>query len=137
MTDQTTTPTRDDAPALAAVAAEFDTEVPDGVDAATMPQFRDLTRLLPADRLDAQLALAEIAAGLPEGAAERMADGMALSDFTPDVAASLRGIFHAMQDMVLDNAADRDAMTAWLLDQKSPMSALQYAFAKVSAILGN
>lgn len=137
MTDQITTTATDDAPALAAVAAEYDDTAPEGVDMSTMPEFRDMRRMLPADRIDAKLALAEVAGALPEGSAERMAEGMAIADFTPEVAGSVRKIFRTMQEIVLDRAADRDEMAEWLVSQESPEAALQAAFSKVSATLGN
>lgn len=137
MTDQTITPHVDSSPALSPVAAEFTADVPEGVDAASMPDFCDMRRMLPADRLDAQLSLAEVASALPEGMAERMAAGLSIAEFTPEVAAGVRKVFRTMQEIVLDYAADREAMIDWLVSQESPNSALQHAFSQVSAALGN
>lgn len=131
-------PVVDASPALADTGVEFDHDIPDGVDAASMPAFKNFSRLLPADRLDLQLGLAEVLEEAPPG----LLDGADAGDLSIEQEIArvkpLRKALRAMQEMLLDNAQDRDAMAEWLLAQgPASYQAMTWAFHKLLGALGN
>ena len=132
-----TTPAKDDTEALSSVGPEFDTN-DSNVDTESFPGFKALKRMLPADRMNLQLQLAKIAAGLPKS----LKDGddstnLDFSDLTPQDMDSLAGMFTQMQNLVLSASTDEQKMGDWLTDQPEPMEALLYAFGKYQETLGN
>lgn len=134
----------DTSPVLAAAGVDFDD--PSGNEAeqalrASCPQFRDMRRVLPAERMRRQMELARFAASLPESMRDAEGDGsLDLADFDDETATAIAAVFERMQDMVLNDAADRDEMTEWLLDAAEAgqgNEALQIAFSELAQTLGN
>lgn len=111
---------------------------PEGVDMSTLPEFKDLRRMLPSARLKVQMNTAKIATALP--AHLKNADtsgGLEFDSMTADDLDALTAVIASVEDTVLDNAADREAMTEWLLAQKDPLNAVMSAFTKFTDRLGN
>lgn len=111
---------------------------PEGVDMTTLPEFKDLRRMLPSARLKVQMNTAKIATALP--AHLKNADtsgGLEFDSMTADDLDALTAVIASVEDTVLDNAADREAMTEWLLAQKDPLNAVMSAFTKFTDRLGN
>ena len=111
---------------------------PEGVDMTTLPEFKDLRRMLPSARLKVQMNTAKIATALP--AHLKNADtsgGLEFDSMTADDLDALTAVIASVEDTVLDNAADREAMTNWLLAQKDPLNAVMSAFTKFTDRLGN
>ena len=136
MTESTFDIPTDEAPALAPIDPAFsdpDGDIEEQRLRASMPAFRDLRRMLPAARLSMQLELAGLASSLPTG----LAEGIDISDLTPEAASGLAEFFQTMQDMVLDNANDAAEMEAWLIEAEDGTAALQVAFSALSERLGN
>lgn len=139
-------PAADSQPALAGVAPQFagqDQDV-EGVNADTMPEFRDMRRMLPAQRLAATMALGKVAATLPaslrdvageDGSVDLSAADLA--SITPEDMDGLANLFQVIQDIILDNAKDRQAMEDWLMDQEDPLQAVMVAFSRYQEALGN
>lgn len=129
---------QDQAPVLDGVTPST-TQVPEGVNAETFPALMDLRRMLPAERFRRQTALAKVVDGLPEDLKTAATGGEAL-DMTNVTSADLDALaemFTRIQDAVLDAAADREAMTEWLMDQEDPMQGVMYGFTRVQGFLGN
>lgn len=129
---------QDQAPVLDGVT-QSTTQVPEGVNAETFPALMDLRRMLPAERFRRQTALAKVVDGLPEDLKTAATGGEAL-DMTNVTSADLDALaemFTRIQDAVLDAAADREAMTEWLMDQEDPMQGVMYGFTRVQGFLGN
>lgn len=127
-------------PALEGVGAQYaaaDAE-PEGVDMTTLPEFKDMRRMLPSARLKIQMSTAKVAAALP--AHLKNADTSAGLDFdnmTADDLDALTNVIATVEATVLDNAADREAMTEWLVAQDEPLNAVMAAFTKFTDRLGN
>ncbi len=122
----------DEMPALSGLVPEQTAEsVDEGVDAASMPAFRSLRGQLPAARFHVKAQLAALEKMVPEGMKG------ASEDMVLDKLPEVDRMFQAMQDLVLDRAADREAMTAWLCEQENGEGALLAAFGKLSESLGN
>lgn len=130
----------DQSPALAGVGPQYgsaDAE-PTGVDTTTMPEFKDLRRMLPSERLKAQMRTAKVATALP--AHLKNADtsgGLDFDTMTADDLDALTNVISAVETVVLDNAADRDAMAEWLISQGDPLNAVMAAFTTFTDRLGN
>lgn len=126
----------DDTPALAGILPEqTPDENFDGVDLTTMPGFRSLQGQLPAARFLVKVRLAELEKMIPN--ALRDTDGTPDESQVLDSITEVGQMFQQIQDLVLDLAADRDAMTEWLVAQKEGENALMAAFGKLSDDLGN
>lgn len=130
----------DPRPALEGVGPQYtgtDAE-PEGVDMTTLPDFKDMRRMLPSARLKVQMNAAKVATALP--AHLKNADTSAGLDFdtmTADDLDALTDVIATVEATVLDNAADREAMTEWLLAQAEPLNAVMAAFTKFTDRLGN
>ncbi|QGJ94145.1 tail assembly chaperone [Corynebacterium phage EmiRose] len=135
---------KDKAPALADVHPAFDTEAPEGVDIASMPAFRNLNSLLPAQRFEAQTSLAKVAGNIPgvdvanPEAAQEVADQFSRESITFEDLEVMAEAMTVAQEVVLDNAEDTDAMSAWLVSHEgmTGISALFYAYSKLASQLG-
>lgn len=130
----------DERPALEGMGPQYGTAEaePEGVDMTTLPEFKDLRRMLPSARLKVQMNTAKIATALP--AHLKNADtsgGLEFDSMTADDLDALTAVIASVEDTVLDNAADREAMTEWLLAQKDPLNAVMSAFTKFTDRLGN
>lgn len=136
MSDITTTPSTDSSAALAAIGPEFDDSVPEGVDAASLPEMRDMRRMLPSKRFEVKAKVGKIATSLPKNL-ENLEGDIDLQDLGPETWEKFQTLFSTMEEIVLDTAADRDAMEQWLINQESGESAIQFAFGRVSETLGN
>lgn len=104
----------------------------------TLPDFKDMRRMLPSARLKVQMNAAKVATALP--AHLKNADTSAGLDFdtmTADDLDALTNVIATVEATVLDNAADREAMTEWLLAQAEPLNAVMAAFTKFTDRLGN
>lgn len=130
----------DDRPALEGVGPEYgsaDTE-PEGVDMTTLPEFKDMRRMLPSARLKVQMNTAKVATALPSHLKDANTDGgIDFDNMTADDLDALTNVIATVETTVLDNAADRDAMTDWLLAQSEPLNAVMAAFSKFTDRLGN
>lgn len=129
----------DPSPVLSPVGAPYAADAPDGVNVGTMPAFKDMRRVLPAERIAATAALARVAKSLPESLSAQ--DGAvnldSLDGITADDLDAVADMFAQAQGVVLDWAMDREAMTEWMLDQADPLSAVMAAFSRFQAHLGN
>lgn len=127
-------------PALAGVGPQYgsaDAE-PEGVDMTTLPEFKDLRRMLPSERLKVQMKTAKVATALPEHLKNaESSGGLDFDSLTSDDLDALTNVIAAVEDTVLDNAADRGAMTEWLIAQDEPLNAVMAAFTKFTDRLGN
>lgn len=139
-------PAVDPQPALSSVAPQFSSQdaEPEGVNTDTMPEFRDMRRMLPAQRLAATMAMGKVAATLPASLRDVAGeDGSVdlstadLANITPEDMDGLANLFQVIQDTILDNAKDRQAMEDWLLDQEDPLQAVMVAFSRYQGALGN
>lgn len=130
----------DPLPALEGVGPQYtstDAE-PEGVDMTTMPEFKDMRRMLPSARLKVQMSTAKVATALPAHLKNADASaGLEFDNMTADDLDALTNVIAAVEDTVLDNAADREAMTEWLLAQAEPLNAVMAAFTKFTDRLGN
>lgn len=140
--DQEQDAVKDQTPALATVAPQFDQDTPEGVDQDSLPEFKDLRRMLPAQRIKAQADMAKLATDLPDKFREVDQDGQVnlnldMADLTSEDLDGLVNMAETAQDIVLNGAKDRNAMEDWLLKQDSPMEAVMYAFTQYQARLGN
>lgn len=127
----------DSSAALAQVSPEFNPDDTTGLDVEAFPGMRDLRRMLPAQRIKSQTDLAKVQDMLP---ANFTSQGFGQEDVTSmsgEDLDKLAGLFEAIQETVLENAADRDAMEAWLIDQDEPIKAVLYGFNQYQAALGN
>lgn len=123
----------DDRPALSGVLPEQTSDTPvTGVDVESMPEFRSLKGQLPAARFHVKAQLADLSKAIPES----MKDGGSGDDVLENIA-DVDIMIQKMQDLVLDRADDRAAMTAWLCEQENAENALMVAFGKLSENLGN
>lgn len=125
----------DESPALAGVIPEqTPEEATDGVDMDSMPEFKSEKGQLPSARIHMKAQLAAIQKSVPES----WQDGEAVNeeDALNDLGA-LEGLFVKIEDLVLERAADRDEMAAWLCDQDNGEGALMAAFGRLSEQLGN
>lgn len=135
--------TPDARPALATVAPNYGASNEDsleGVDAAHMPEFKDMRRMLPAERLAAQFMAAKVAKAMPSGMLEKfdgLEAGTSLDDLDTADLDALVGVINSVQGVVLDNAADREAMAEWLRTQDNGMNAVMYAFTVYTEKMGN
>lgn len=127
----------DSTPALAPVSPEYDPDDTTGVDVESFPGMRDLRRLLPADRIKAQTDLAKVQDTLPESFTRQGFNPSEVTRMSSDDLDALSGLFVSIQNTVLDNAADREAMENWLIDQDDPIKAVLYGFTQYQAALGN
>lgn len=134
--DTTPVEGKDTDPALATAAPQFDTNPEEGVDTGSLPPFRDVKRLLPADRFNLQAGLAKIGAGLPDRLRKQDGD-IDFSGLRPEDMDAMMTLFSSIQTLVLENAADKAAMEEWLKAQEQPMNALMFAFSRFQEILGN
>lgn len=130
----------DDSPALAGVGPQYaaaDNE-PQGVDMATMPEFQDMRRMLPSQRLKVQMNTAKVATALPSHLKDADAKaGLSFDDMTAEDLDALTNVIANVEAAVLDNAADRDAMAEWLINQDNSLNAVMAAFSKFTNRLGN
>lgn len=131
-----TTAVVDSQPALHGMGPEFvaANSEPEGVDLTTMPSFRDMRRMLPSERLRVQMKAAKVAAALPAHLKE--AEGVEFEALSPEDLDALTDVIATVESVVLDNAADREAMTDWLVDQKEPLDAVMTAFTEFTSRLG-
>ena len=63
--------------------------------------------------------------------------GLEFDALTSDDLDALTNVIAAVEAVVLDNAADRDAMTEWLVTQDEPLNAVMAAFTTFTDRLGN
>lgn len=130
----------DDNPALAGVGPQYaaaDNE-PQGVDMSTMPEFKDMRRMLPSQRLKVQMNTAKVATALPSHLKDTDAkEGLSFDDMTAEDLDALTNVIANVEAAVLDNAADRDAMAEWLVNQDNSLNAVMAAFSKFTNRLGN
>ena len=130
----------DDNPALAGVGPQYaaaDNE-PQGVDMATMPEFQDMRRMLPSQRLKVQMNTAKVATALPSHLKDADAKaGLSFDDMTAEDLDALTNVIANVEAAVLDNAVDRDAMAEWLVNQDNSLNAVMAAFSKFTNRLGN
>lgn len=133
-------PAKDSQPALATTAPEFNGNDAEGVDMSTLPAFKQVQRMLPAQRMREEMNTAKMVTGLPDSLSELATGGEVELDFTaldPADLDALVDMFDAVQAAVLDAAEDRTAMEDWLMDQEDPTSAIMAAFTKYRTDLGN
>ena len=127
-------------PALAGVGPQYeaaDAEV-EGVDMATIPAFRDMHRLLPSERLKIQMSTAKAATALPKHLKDGDEEGgLEFDSMTADDIDALTNVISTVEEIVLDNAADRGEMTEWLVTQEEPLNAVMAAFTRFTERLGN
>lgn len=138
------TAVKDPEAVLSPVSPQFEdpADAPEGVDAASLPSFKDARRMLPADRLRAQAGMAKLAVSVPDKFRQAAEDGsvtldLDLSDLTGEDLDAISEMVTMAQDTVLGAAEDRDAMTEWLVAQESPVEAVMYAFSRYQEALGN
>lgn len=130
----------DSSPKLADVGPQYgsaDAES-EGVDMTTLPEFRDLRRMLPSERLKVQMKTAKVATALPahlKGTDTSKGEGF--DSLTSEDLDALTNVITTVEAVVLDNAADREAMTEWLIAQGDPLNAVMAAFTKFTERLGN
>lgn len=130
-------PVQDPQPVLTGLAPQFGgQEDTDGVDVDTMPPFRPLERMLPAQRVKLQMDMAKIAKALPANMAQGQTD-LDMDQLTEADLDLLVNLFERIQENVLINARDRKAMETWLMDQTNSMGAIMYAFNRLVDTLGN
>lgn len=132
-------PLEDTTPALAGVMVEQTTvEETEGVDIESMPGFRSLKGQLPAARFLVKAQLAELDKAIPDALRKQAEDGGEVDNAAAlDAIDDIASMFQKMEDLVLDRAEDREAMTAWLCEQDNGEGALMAAFSAVSETLGN
>lgn len=136
---------KDQEPVLADVAPQFadaTSDAPEGVDGDSLPEFKDLRRMLPAQRIKAQADMGKLALTLPDKFRQLADDGevsmeLDLSNLAPEDLDSVANLVAQAQEIVLGGAKDRQAMEEWLLDQTSPVEAVMYAFSRYQERLGN
>ena len=63
--------------------------------------------------------------------------GLDFDNMTADDLDALTNVIATVEETVLDNAADREAMTEWLVAQDEPLNAVMAAFTKFTDRLGN
>lgn len=130
----------DPSPALAGVGPQYgsaDAE-PEGVDMTTLPAFKDLRRMLPSERLKVQMKTAKVATALPAHLKDAdTSEGLDFDAMTAEDFDALTNVIATVEEVVLDNAADREAMTEWLVSQDEPLNAVMAAFTKFTERLGN
>lgn len=125
-------------PVLAPVAPQYDPSDAEGVDRETFPALRDFRRMLPAQRLREQANLGAIMDGVPASFRTAVQGGeVDVSTLTGADLDALASTFERVQDVVLTNAEDPEAMTEWLLAQKDSIQAVMYGFMRYQAALGN
>ena len=138
--EQPTGEVKDDVPALEGVGAEYageDADETEGVDVASLPAFKDLRTALPSQRLKAKMDAAKVATSLPSHLKNGEAKGLDFETMTSDDLDALTNLFSTMEKLVIDNAADPEAMTAWLVAQDEPLNAVMVAFQRFTAYMGN
>lgn len=139
--DNTPDPAKDPTPALAGLAPQLGgAEDTDGVDLATLPPFVDMASMLPAERVRITMSVSKLALSLPKHLREQgdAANGqLDLDTMKPEDMDSIADMFASCQDLVLDHAQDRVAMTEWLLAQDNPLGAVMAAFTELRTRLGN
>lgn len=131
---------KDDVPALEGVGAEYtgeDADGPEGVDVASLPAFKDLRTALPSQRLKAKMDAAKVATSLPAHLKNGEAKGLDFETMTNDDLDALTNLFATMEQLVIDNAADPEAMTSWLVEQEESLNAVMVAFQRFTAYMGN
>ena len=125
----------DDQPVLASVDPVFETapEAED-IDLSDLPDFLPLQGQLPSARFHVKRQLADVQDSLPdewlEGKAPTGAEAL-------KHLAAMDEMFMKVEALVLERAADREAMTDWLCKQENGEAALMAAFGKLSESLGN
>lgn len=127
----------DEVPALDGVIdAQTEDQAGDGVDASSMPAFRDMRRLLPSKRFEKQAEMMALVADMPkewqDGDVTEGSVDLASMDF-----GKLSTLITKAEGFVLDLAEDRTAMEEWLIDQENGMQAVMDAFTKATGLLGN
>lgn len=129
----------DPSPALEGVGPQYGSAYAEveGVDMATLPAFRDMHRMLPSERLKVQMSTAKVAAALPDHLKGETSEGLDFDSMTVEDIDALTNVITTVEGIVLDNAADRGAMTEWLVTQKEPLNAVMAAFTKFTERLGN
>lgn len=125
----------DQGPVLASVDPAFNTAVPEGLDATTLPPFKDMTRSLPAARIRVQMDLAKFATAIPKSL--QQAGEVDLSTMNAADMDAIANMIEGLQNVILDNAQDRQAMENWLIDQADPVSAVMHAFNVFQDTTGN
>ncbi|WP_018297169.1 hypothetical protein [Corynebacterium lubricantis] len=130
-------PVEDQEPALAEVANEFDA-AEESYDLSTMPALKGMNHLLPSARFAFKRKVLDVAAMLPED----WQDGeinISEEDLLKDGSTfqKLEDLIIAAEDIVLDQAEDREAMTKWLIAQEDGESAVMAAFGRVAERMGN
>lgn len=130
---------KDERPALASAGPEFDTNAAEGVDMTTLPAFKSVQRMLPAQRMRSELSAAKMVTGLPDSLTALVSgdgeiDMTALQDQDLD---ALMDLFDNVQEAVLEAAQDRTAMEDWLMAQEDPTQAIMSAFTQYRSDLGN
>lgn len=127
----------DDNAVLASVSPEFNPDDTTGVDVEGFPALRDFSRMLPASRMRIQTDTAKMAAGLPAKFTQQGTGDQDLSTLTPDDLDSMANMFESIQNLLLDHAADREAMENWLIEQEDPIKGILYGFSQFQGVLGN
>lgn len=133
-------PAKDSQPALATTGPEFGSADMKGVDMSTLPAFKSVQRMLPAQRMREQMNTAKMVTGLPDSLSDLATEGeveLDIASFNPEDLDALAALFEGVQESVLDAAEDRTAMEDWLMDQEDPTSAIMAAFTKYRTDLGN
>lgn len=118
----------DDKPAMSGVAEQFNGSTED-VDLSTLPEVKDLKKMLPSQRMSMFARVSEVAKVLPENVSEGEANF--------DVVAPMAEAFEKMENFVLSIAKDPEAMTDWIINQDQPELALSAAFEHLAGELGN
>ncbi|WP_420100186.1 hypothetical protein [Corynebacterium sp.] len=107
-----------------------------GVDMASMPAFRGVNHLLPSARFVMQAQMMNLVKKMPKewtnGDVEPSNIDPADMDFD-----ALSELITGAETFVLDLAADREAMEAWLIAQENGFQAVMDAFTKATDLLGN
>lgn len=118
----------DDNPVMAGVAKQFNGSTED-IDLSTLPEVKDLKKMLPSQRMSMFARVSEVAKALPENASE--------GETSLEVVAPMAEAFEKMENFVLSMAKDSDAMTDWIINQDQPELALSAAFEHLAGELGN
>lgn len=134
---------QDPVPALAELGGAYtptdlEAEDTEGIELETLPAFKDMRRFLPSQRLKMQMDAAKVATSLPSHL--KKGDDNAKLDFdtmTSEDLDTLTNLISTVEAMVIDNAADPEAMTNWLVEQNDALNAVMAAFNKLTSYMGN
>lgn len=118
----------DDNPVMAGVAKQFNGSTED-IDLSTLPEVKDLKKMLPSQRMSMFARVSEVAKALPENTSE--------GEASLEVVAPMAEAFEKMENFVLTMAKDPEAMTDWIINQDQPELALSAAFEHLAGELGN